>query len=556
MLSIKTRFIVHCDPIHVNYNGSPNHNDRRQTVGVQPVLVAGEWRAGVGGQTFRAVNPATGEPLANEYPVSPWSEIETAVDAACAAASEVRNGSGERVATFLESYADRIEARGAQLVETAHVETALPVSPRLKDGELPRTTGQLRQAAAAAREGSWAVPTIDTAAGIRSLYEPIGPVVVIGPNNFPFAFNSVAGGDFAAAVAAGNPVIAKAHPSHPETTRLFAEAAFEAVKQAGLPAAFVQLLYRTSREDGLRLVSHPKIGATGFTGSRSAGTALKEAADRAGKPIYLEMSSINPVFILSGALEERGEAIADEFTTSCLMGAGQFCTNPGLVILPAGKTGEAFVAAVADRFGKAPTGTMLAEGVQNGFLAAVETLRKAGAELVTGGGHRDGAGYGVQNTLLCTMATAFCKDPQTFQTEAFGNGSLFVLAEDADEMLSVIQHLEGNLTGCVYSATNGSDDPQYDRIAASLRTKVGRLLNDKMPTGVAVSPAMNHGGPFPATGHPGFTSVGSPASIHRFARLACYDNVRPHRLPALLRDENPTGAWRYVDREWTRGSVK
>ena len=521
----------------------------------RPVLLRGEWRASQGTQTFQAVNPATTEKLADAFPISPLPEVETAVEAASLAAEQLRGANRELFATFLESYAANIEARSDALVEAAHRETALPVSPRLKDVELPRTTGQLRQAAAAAREGSWTVPTIDTAANIRSMFEPLGPVVVIGPNNFPFAFNSVAGGDFAAAVAAGNPVIAKAHPSHPLTTTLLAEAAFESVQECGLPPAFVQVIYRTSRDDGLRLVSHPKIGATGFTGSRTAGMALKEAADRAGKPIYLEMSSINPVVMLAGALEERSEKLADEFCTSCLMGTGQFCTNPGLVLLPAGKAGEAFVSAVAARFKKSPCGTLLAEGARTALLDAISTLKSAGAEIVTGGTSGDGKGFCVSNTLLSASAKQFISDPHTFQTEAFGNASLFVLANGVDEMLAVIEHLEGNLTGCIYSDTKGSDEPTYERIAPALRVKVGRLLNDKMPTGVAVSPAMNHGGPFPATGHPGFTAVGIPASIHRFARLACYDGVRLSRLPALLRDENPTGVWRFVDQKWTRESL-
>jgi 2,5-dioxopentanoate dehydrogenase len=525
-------------------------------VSVRPVLVGGSWRSSRGTVTFRAFNPASAEALPDEYPVSPWEEVEEVIEAAHEAAVELRGAPGERFATFLERYASNIEARTDQLVATAHTETALAVSPRLKEAELTRTVNQLRQAAKAAREGTWAVPTIDTKNNIRSAYEPIGPVVVIGPNNFPFAFNSAAGGDFAAAVAAGNPVIAKAHPSHPGTTLLFAEAALEAARAAGLPEAFVQMIYRTRREDGLRLVSHPKIGATGFTGSRPGGLALKEAADRVGKPIYLEMSSINPVFVLEGALRERREALADEFTASCLMGAGQFCTNPGLVILPAGGEGEAFVAAVASRFEKAPVGTMLAEGVQRSFLEGVMAVRKAGAKVVTGGEAGGGKGYGARNTLLRTTAKEFVGDPHAFQTEMFGSASLFVLADGLDEMLAVIGVLEGNLTGCVYTDTRGSDDGAYDRIAAPLGEKVGRLLNDKMPTGVAVSAAMNHGGPFPATGHPGFTAVGIPASIHRFARLACYDNVRPGRLPSLLKDENPTGAWRYVDGEWTRAGQR
>ena len=519
------------------------------------VLVAGNWRPSKGTKTFRATNPATTEPLPDEYPVSPWAEVEEAIDAAFDAAVQLRGVSGSLFADFLDRYAANVEARAEELIATAHAETGLPVSPRLKDAELPRTVGQLRQAAAAARDGSWALPTIDTKLGLRSVLEPLGPVVVMGPNNFPFAFNSAAGGDFAAAVAAGNPVIAKGHPSHPTTTRLFAEAAYAAATAAGLPPAFVQLIYRTSREDGLKLVSHPKIAATGFTGSRTAGLALKEAADRAGKLFYAELSSINPVVILPGALDERADAIADEFTASCLMGAGQFCTNPGLVIAPAGERGEAFVAATAERFGKAPVGTLLAEGVQTGFLDAVKTLAKAGAKLATGGEAGGGKGYCVKNTLLTTTAKEFLAAPHAFQTEVFGNGSLVVLADGEAEARAVIDALEGNLTGTIYSDTRGSDDPLYDRLAPALRAKVGRLLNDKMPTGVAVSPAMNHGGPYPATSHPGFTAVGVPGSLRRFAMLASYDAVRPHRLPPILRDENPTGASRLVDGEWTRGVV-
>jgi NADP-dependent aldehyde dehydrogenase len=283
--------------------------------------------------------------------------------------------------------------------------------------------------------------------------------------------------------------------------------------------------------------------------------ALKDAADRAGKPIYLEMSSINPVVFLPGVLEERLEALADEFCTSCLMGTGQFCTNPGLVLLPAGKVGEAFVSAVAEQFGKSPCGTLLAEGARTSLLDAIATLKVAGAKIVTGGNTGDGKGFCVSNTLLRATAKQFNADPHAFQTEAFGNASLFVLADGVDDMLAVIEHLEGNLTGCIYSDSKGSDEAAYERLAPALRTRVGRLLNDKMPTGVAVSPAMNHGGPFPATGHPGFTAVGIPASIHRFARLACYDGVRAHRLPALLRDENPTSVWRFVDKQWTRESI-
>lgn len=523
---------------------------------VQQVLIGGQWRAANQTGTFRAENPATKTALPDEFPVSAWSDCDAALQAAEAAATALRGMSGEQIAGFLEDYAGRIEQRAAELVEMAHAETALPKAPRLADVELPRTTNQLRLGAAAARSGSWAQATIDTKAGLRSCYGPIGPVCVFGPNNFPFAFGSISGGDFAAAIAAGNPVIAKANSSHPGTTRIFAEAAHEASLATDMPAATVQLLYRTSHADGERLVADPRTGATGYTGSRGAGLKLKRAADAVGKPIYLELSSTNPVVILPGALEERLDAIADDFAGSCLMGAGQFCTNPGIVILIAGERTEPFITAVARRFEQAAAGTLLSKSVEANLQNNLAALRAAGAELVVGDGPGNGTGYCRANTLLRTSGTTFLAGPEALQTEAFGNASLFVVADSIDQAAQVLNRLEGNLTGCIYSHTGGDDDADYDRVAGPLRQRVGRLLNDKMPTGVAVSSAMNHGGPYPSTGHPGFTAVGMPASLIRFAMLQSYDNVRPARLPRLLQDENPTGAtWRLVDGQWTTAGV-
>lgn len=523
---------------------------------LQPVLIGGRWRESSASGVFQSENPATGERLPDQFPVSSWSDCNEALDAAVTAAEAMQRLAGDQIASFLETYADRIEARRADLVAAAHAETALPTAPRLADVELPRTTGQLRQAAAAAREGSWAMPTIDAKSNIRSYFAPLGPVAVFGPNNFPFAFNSVAGGDFAAALAAGNPVIAKANTSHPATTRIFAEEAAHAVRATNLPPATVQLLYRTSHADGERLVSDPRLSATGYTGSRSAGLALKAAAEKTGRLIYLELSSINPVVILPGALQRRAGEIADEFTTSCLMGAGQFCTNPGLVILFNSPESAAFIQAVVEKFAAAPAGTLLSKGVESSLTAAVAKLREAGAKVLVGDAPGGGRGYCRKNTLLEIRGEQFLKSPAIFQTEAFGNASLMVVADDVPQAEKVIDHLEGNLTGCLYSDPQGSDDALYDRLAPRLRRRVGRLLNDKMPTGVAVSPAMNHGGPFPATGHPGFTAVGIPASLRRFAMLQCFDNVQPHRLPPVLQDNNPGGrAWRLIDGRWTQGDV-
>src|SRR5471030_2257973 len=520
----------------------------------KPILIAGEWRAAKASGTFHAENPATGEKLPEEFPTSVWSDCDDALNAAADAAKILRTISPEQIAKFLTRYAERIEARKTEIVETTHAETALPKAPRLATVELPRTSVQLRQAAAAALEGSWALPAIDTKINLRSALEPIGPVLVFGPNNFPFAYNGVAGGDFAAAIAAGNPVIAKAHPSHPGTSRLLAEEAFAALRETGLPPATVQMIYNIAPEDGLRMAADKRLGAIGFTGSRAAGLKLKAAADAVGKPIYAELSSLNPVVILPGALKERGAKIVEEFTGSCLMANGQFCTSPGLTILFAGDAAEQFIAGVKAKLESTTPGTLLSSGVAKNLAGSVKILQAAGAELVTGGSPL--AGNKFANTLLRVSGAQFLASPEKLQTEAFGNASLVVIARDAAEVEKILAHLEGNLTGCIYSDTAGGDDALCEKLSPLLRARVGRLLNDKMPTGVAVSPAMNHGGPFPATGHPGFTAVGIPASLRRFAMLQCFDSVRPARLPASLQNKNPNGKmWRLIDGNWTQGDL-
>ena len=437
------------------------------------------------GSSFRAENPATGEKLSAEFPVSTWADCADALDAACAAAAVLRTVPPEQIAKFLTRFAERIEARKTELVETAHAETALPKAPRLADVELPRTTNQLRLAAAAAIDGSWAMPVIDAKLNIRSILASLGPVLIFGPNNFPYAYNGVAGGDFAAAIAAGNPVIAKAHPCHPATTKLLAEEALAAVGETGLPPATVQMIYHVAPEDGLRMVADKRLGAVGFTGSRAAGLKLKAAADAVGKPIYLELSSLNPVMILPGALTERGEKVVEEFTGSCLMANGQFCTSPGLTILFAGVDAEKFIAGVKAKLESATPTSLLSSGVADNLSMSVRILLAAGAELVTGG--MEMAGNRFANTLLRVSGDAFLASPEKLQTEAFGNASLAVVVRDMAQAMEVLGHLEGNLTGSIYSDTKGSDDAVYEKIAPLLRVRVGRLLNDKMPTGVAVS---------------------------------------------------------------------
>ncbi|MBS0214876.1 MAG: aldehyde dehydrogenase (NADP(+)) [Proteobacteria bacterium] len=523
---------------------------------MESVLINGEWRAAAAIGRFRAIDPASGEEIGAEFPRSGAEDIEQAVVAATQAVDALMATPPERIAAFLDAYADGIEAAKDALVAVAHAETGLPASPRLADVELPRTSGQLRQAAQAVRSHAWTHPVIDTRARLRAHFAPLGkPVLVFGPNNFPFAFNAVAGSDFASAIAARNPVIAKAHPSHPGTSRLLAAIALDAIVQAGLPRAALQLLYEIDPMQGLTLAGDARIGAIGFTGSRAAGMALKASADAAGIPMYAEMSSVNPVFLLPGALRERGSEIADGFFQSCTMGGGQFCTNPGMVLVPAGAHGDAFVAQVAEKFAAAAPAVLLSAGVQRHLVASAQSLVDAGASVLAGTIGAAGVGARHVPVLLSVDARTFFAHAAALQREAFGPVSLLVRYDNIEDAVAIARTLEGNLTGSLWSAGDGGDDAAYARVAHALRPRVGRLIDDKWPTGVAVSPAMQHGGPYPSTSHPGFTSVGMPGAILRFAQLQSYDGVRDDRLPHALRNANPDRIQRCVDGRWTDAPI-
>ncbi|HMP01304.1 MAG TPA: aldehyde dehydrogenase family protein [Gemmatales bacterium] len=520
---------------------------------VAPVLVAGQWQAADRLGTFQALDPTRGTELPTLFPVSGPEAVAKALDAADRAFADLCKLPGERRAAFLEAFANRIDRVKEELATVAQQETGLARDTRLMGTEIPRTVDQIRQAAAAIRERSWCLATIDTKNNLRSMYLPLGPAVLIGPNNFPFAYNAVSGGDFAAALAAGCSVIAKGHPSHPHTTRKLAEEAFAAVQETGLPPATLQVLYHVESSEGQTLVTDRRVGSVAFTGSRRTGLLLKSMADRVGKPIFLELGSLNPVVLLPGSLRERFDQVLETVSGSCLLGMGQFCTNPGLLFLLAGADAERFLAGMVQKYESTPTSPLLSRVVQQNLSASIAALRAAGAELLTGGTPTDSAPISHHHTLMTCSGRLFLERGHALQQEAFGNATLVVLCTDLAELKTALASLEGQLAGSLFSHTDGSEDELAAEIAALLRQRVGRLLNDKMTTGVTVSAAQCHGGPYPATGHPHFTAVGFPASIRRFCMLACFDNVRQHRLPSELRDENPTGQmWRLVDGTWTR----
>ncbi|MGY1631840.1 aldehyde dehydrogenase family protein [Geodermatophilus sp. SYSU D01186] len=521
---------------------------------VRPVLLDGEWLPADTVDSFTARNPRTGEEL-GAYPVSAWADLDRALTAGTRAYWALQEAGPEAVAGFLDRLADRLDADAGRLCAVAAEETGLPEGARLREVELPRTTGQLRQGAAAARERSWTAPILSPSRGLAARLAPIpGVAVVLGPNNFPFAFNSVTGGDAVAALATGHPVLAKGNPGHPETTRLLAQHAQAAAVAGGLPGGVVQLVYACSHADGLRLVADPRVAATAFTGSKRAGLALKAAADAAGKPIYLEMSSINPVVVLPDAWARRSAGLAEEIATSVLQGGGQFCTNPGLLLAVGEATFTGLREALRDRFLAAPAATLLGTSVAEHLDAAHARLGEAGAVLAARGAGGEG-GCSRPSTLFTVDAGDFVAESARLGEEAFGNSTLLVRCADVVEAERCLEALTGQLTGTIYVEDSAEDLAAYGVLEPVLRERVGRLLNNKAPTGVAVDPAMNHGGPFPAGGHPGWTAVGIPSSLRRFAMLQSYDNVPDSRLPLELQGANPLGLQRCVDGRWTTEAI-
>lgn len=484
--------------------------------------------------TFHAFNPSSGEPLATAHPIAAWPELDAIAEASVAAAASLAATDPARIAAFLRSYADRLDSNRAEIAATAHEETGLPLEPRLAQVEFDRMTGQLRQAAAAAEDTSamsWRCPIVDEATNIRSDRGPLGGAVFsIGPNNFPLAFHGVSGGDFAAAIAAGNPVIAKGHPLHPATGRLLADAAAEAIAEVGLHPATVQYIAHCEPTDGLRLIADPRIAAVAFTGSRAAGLAIKQAADAAGTPSYLEMSSLNPVFALPGALANPA-SLAESWAGSILLGAGQFCTKPG-VFIAVGQGADAFIEAASALLAAAAPGVLFSAGGVEALAGGIASVETAGATRCCGGRPAT-PGFRFEPTMFTVDGSVFLDRFDTLAHELFGPAGLVVKAADSDEAVAIARRLDGQLTATICTGTG--DDQGWEALASVLRSRCGRLLENKMPTGVAVVPSMVHGGPFPATGHPGFTAVGLPTSIARFTQARCWDGVDARRLPAWLR---------------------
>jgi alpha-ketoglutaric semialdehyde dehydrogenase len=502
--------------------------------------------------TLRAVNPATGEEMLPAFGGSSASDVDAACALANAAFDAYRSGGLEQRAQFLESIAQGILDLGDLLVERVMSEAGLP-RPRV-EGERARTVGQLRLFASLVREGRWLDATIDAAQpdrkplprpDLRARKIPLGPVAVFGASNFPLAF-SVAGGDTASALAAGCPVVAKAHPSHPGTSELVGRVIQKAVADCGLPEGVFSLLFGEGNAVGEALVLHPAIQAVGFTGSRRGGRALVAlaASREVPIPVYAEMSSVNPVFLLPAALAQRAEKIAEGLIDSVTLGVGQFCTKPGLIFGLAGADFERFRAAAQMNIEVKNATTMLNAGIHHAYCdGTARWANDSGIRVLSSGSAPPEGSYAGQPKLFSTDAEHFVASPHLLE-ELFGPAALLVECRSAEELFTAASQLDGQLTATLHLADE--DVPLARRLLPILERKAGRILVNGFPTGVEVTYAMVHGGPAPATSDNRVTSVGAMA-IERFLRPVCYQNFPAAMLPEALQDENPLRLWRLID---------
>ena len=515
-------------------------------------FIGGELTKGTG-TTLQAISPLDRAALEPAVFVASEAEVNAALELAESAFTEYRTTTGEQRALFLECIAEEILALGDSLITRAHQETGLPET-RLT-GERARAVNQLKLFAQVAREGSWVDARIDHAVpdrqpapkpDIRRMLVPIGPVVVFGSSNFPLAF-SVAGGDTASALATGNPVIVKAHSGHPGTSELVAGAVRKAVTACYLPSGVFSMLHGSGKIIGLALVRHPLTRAVGFTGSRTAGRALFDAAAARPEPIpvFAEMSSLNPIFILPEAMGERCAAIAEGLRTSVTMGVGQFCTKPGLVFGLQGEAFNSFEYALAGTIEGVAPATMLHAGICDAYHKGLTHVSSVpGVKLLARSqAAADPARTHGEAVLLRTDADNFRKHPE-LASEVFGPCAVLISTQTLAEMEEIAAELEGQLTATVHGTPG-----ELAKAAALLRIlerKAGRLIINGFPTGVEVCPSMNHGGPYPATTDVRFTSVGT-AALCRFVRPVCYQDFPVSLLPDALKEENPLGIRRLVD---------
>jgi len=503
------------------------------------------------GETFHGVDPVTGHNLEPGYAEATAVQVERACDAAAAAAPEFAATAPSKRAALLRMIADGLNELGDDLVNRMHAETALP--PARVQGERARTVMQLQQYAALLDEGSWVDAHIDHGdparepmpkPDLRRMLIPLGPVAVFGASNFPLAY-SVAGGDTASALAAGCPVVVKGHPAHPGTSEMVGRVIFDAVKSLGLPAGTFSLLHGRTQATGGALVEHDAIKAVGFTGSHNGGRALfQQAANRKNPiPVFAEMGSANPLVVLPKALATRGNKIAEQVAASCLLAQGQFCTKPGIVLWLEGEGDQSFAEVLQSQLCNAPSGTAVHSSIRNSYERAISDVTKLDVNIDKAATPEELGIAEVGPALLSASPKAVLAN-ERLRSEIYGPAMLTVACRSMTELQQVLESLDGHLTATVH----GDDDDfaSHQPVLDTLRSKVGRIIANGVPTGVEVSTAMVHGGPYPAATDARFSAVGT-TSITRWVRPACWQDWPQELLPAELRDDNPCGIQRSVN---------
>jgi alpha-ketoglutaric semialdehyde dehydrogenase len=494
-------------------------------------------------EQFKAIGAIDGAPLPHSFSIAGAAETARACELAATAFDKFRGLKHEARAEFLEAIADEISALGDALLERASLETALPL-PRLM-GERARTIAQLKLFAAEIRDGSYEGIRIDPAmperkpaprSDIRLRKIALGPVAIFGASNFPLAF-SVAGGDTASALAAGCPIVVKAHPAHPGTSEMVAAAVAAAAKRCGMPEGVFSMLAGPSNELGRALVADPRIKAVGFTGSKAGGLALMAiaAARREPIPVYAEMSSVNPSVLLPGALESRLPQLIEGFFASMTQSAGQLCTNPGIVLMLEGPQVDKFIASVSAAVGTSPAQAMLTPSIHHNYEHGVSRLSQQPRVKAHARGLEAGSPHAGRAALFSTDGNALLQD-LTLAEEVFGSSSLVVRCEDLEQLVATLESFEGQLSMSIHM--DSTDEAIAERLLPVMERKAGRLIVNGWPTGVEVSHAIVHGGPFPATSDGRSSSVGSLA-IDRFLRPVCYQNFPDSLLPKELRQDHP-----------------
>ena len=509
------------------------------------------------GATFRAVDPATAEPLEGVFTNADTATVNNALQGATDAFKTYRVASGKSKAGFLRAIATEIASIGDELIARAVAESGLPAG-RIT-GELGRTTGQLSMFADVLEEGSWVDAVIDEAlpdrapmprSDIRRMLVPVGPVVIFGASNFPLAF-SVAGGDTASALASGCPVIVKAHPAHPGTSALVGQAIKKAAELTGMPKGVFSLLFDDGHAVGTQLVQHQQTRAVAFTGSYNGGMALIKLAQQREVPIpvFTEMGSINPVVLLPGILNSDPAGLAAKYAASITLGAGQFCTNPGLILAVQSDGLDQFITELGKAIEAVPSATMLTPGIWNNYNKLSGQIQAEDGLTVIS--QSKNIATGKQNQSLATVARVSGAEfisNKKFREEIFGPWSLIVVADDIEQLQQVIQSLEGQLTATIMA--DKTELSQYTYIIDDLTAISGRIILNGVPTGVEVCAAMQHGGPFPATSDGRFTSVGTGA-IYRFVRPVAWQDWDDSLLPPELQAANPLKIWRTLNNQRT-----